>query len=367
MTYRSSLFVILISLYLMLPTSVLAQDATPSGDVGLPTTGINLTISPPLLNITTEPGATFSAVLKIKNNNSAPEAIRIDIMKFVADDTGGRPKIIPLDIGDTFPQWMNFSETEFIVPGQTWKTIDFTFQPPANASPAYYFAIVFKRQRETTVEEGFVSTGAPAILGLAKVSSSRVYHQVDLNQLDADTIGFTTDHYIYEFLPVNFEVSLANNGNVHELVYGNIFVDWLTGHKTDVAILDVNKDKSFILPQTKRTFYSSWADGFPVWQPVTDAAGAPVLNKKGKPVRKLHWDLQKLTSFRIGKYQGSLLVIYNDGVRDIPIEAQTSFWVIPWRILLAILVILILILIGFKNTLQHLYEKTKRRSPPPQQ
>ena len=50
-------------------------------------------------------------------------------------------------------------------------------------------------------------------------------------------------------------------------------------------------------------------------------------------------------------------MIYNDGYRDIPLEAQTEFWVIPWRILLAILVILLLILFGLKNTIQSTYNR----------
>jgi len=347
---------------------VYAQDASPS-TLGspepqvqaAPDTGINLTVSPSILDIRTEPGASFSAVLKIKNNNSKAESLQINLMKFTADETGSKPKLEPLGSGDIFPQWMNFSETEFIVEGKTWKNIQFTFLPPANASPAYYFAIVFNRKSEANIEDGAVAKGAPAILALAKIASSRVYHQLDLAQLDGGkTFGFKSDKYIYEFLPANFTVTLQNNGNVHEQAYGNIFIDWVSGRKTDIDILNVNQDRSFILPQSTRQFTSTWNNGFPVWEVQKDASGNPILDKKGQPKRKLAWDLNKLKSFRIGKFNAVLTMVYNDGIRDIPLESQVSFWVIPWRILLALLVLLILIIIGLKGTIQNVYDKAKQ-------
>jgi hypothetical protein len=42
-----------------------------------------------------------------------------------------------------------------------------------------------------------------------------------------------------------------------------------------------------------------------------------------------------------------------------PLEAQTSFWVIPWRILLALLIIVLLILFGFKGMIQNIWQKIK--------
>jgi hypothetical protein len=61
-------------------------------------------------------------------------------------------------------------------------------------------------------------------------------------------------------------------------------------------------------------------------------------------LKKKFWkDAAKL---RFGKYQAKLLLIYDDGHRDVPLEGTVSFWVVPWRLLLALLVN-VGIIIGF--------------------
>jgi hypothetical protein len=359
---KKMLILSLISYFLFLLSSpILAQTATPSAQATLPPpdTGVNLIVSPPILDLKTEPGLPITRTVKIKNNNDHPEALRIDLMKFTADETGARPTLRDLEPTDLFPQWLTFSEPTFIIPARSWKEISITFSPPENAAPAYYFVFVFTRQNEKKVEAGQSAQGAAAILTLAQISSSRVFHQLDLLSLNAKGFDFDTDKKFYEFLPTNFLITLQNSGNVHELPFGNIFIDWVTGNQIDVGIIDVNTERSHILPQTTRQYTNTWDNGFPVWVEKIDDAGNPVFDKNGNIKRTLHWDLSNITAFRIGKYRATLVMAYNDGTRDIPLEAQTEFWVIPWRILLALLVILIVIIIGLKGTISGLYKRLK--------
>lgn len=327
--------------------------------IPVPNTGLQLLLTPSLLDLRTEPGASKSALIKIKNLGDQTEQIRVDLMKFGPDETGSKPKLMELSAEDVFPAWINFSENNFLLEAKTWKAITMNFSPPADTAPAYYFAIVFNREKEIEIQNGQVAKGAAAILCLVQINNSRVFHQLDLMSLTGKGLNFTTDKYIYEFLPANFTATLTNQGNVHELANGNIFIDWLSGKKTDVGILEVNPEKSYILPQSTRTFTASWNDGFPVWEELRDESGQPILDKKGQPRHRLQWDLSKLNSFRIGKFRAILTLAYNDGVRDIPLEATTEFWVVPWRILLGLLVLLILIIIGLKGTIQNLYRRLK--------
>lgn len=351
---------------MLLSSPAAAQDATeaaatptPYPEIAPPNTGFKLTVSPPVLDMRTVPGVPTSTEIMVKSFSDSTEDITVSLMKFKPDETGAKPVLLDLEPTDEFPNWVTISESRFTLEPETWKHLTVTFAPPENALPAYYFAIVFNRQKEIEIQQGQVAKGAAAILVLTQISSSRVYHQLDLAQLDGNQLAFYTDRKIYEFLPVNFTTSIVNAGNVHELAYGNIFVDWVSGKKTDVAILDVNPERSFTLPQTTRTFENTWIDGFPHWEVVTDAGGNPVLKKNGQPERKLKWDFSKLTSFRIGKYSATLVLIYNDGTRDIPLEAQTDFWVIPWRILLALLIILLLILYSLKNIIHKAYDRLR--------
>jgi ABC-type glycerol-3-phosphate transport system permease component len=38
---------------------------------------------------------------------------------------------------------------------------------------------------------------------------------------------------------------------------------------------------------------------------------------------------------RFGKYTAKMLLVFDDGARDVPIEGVVSFWVIPWRLFIA--------------------------------
>jgi hypothetical protein len=71
----------------------------------------------------------------------------------------------------------------------------------------------------------------------------------------------------------------------------------------------------------------SWDDGFPKWVPSDSTVE-----------QELKWDFSQADRFRLGKYTAHLLMVYDNGERDIPIESYVSFWVIPWRVFLAILV-----------------------------
>ncbi|MBA3757574.1 hypothetical protein H0X09_01800, partial [Candidatus Saccharibacteria bacterium] len=57
-------------------------------------------------------------------------------------------------------------------------------------------------------------------------------------------------------------------------------------------------------------------------------------------------DVQKL---RFGHYTADLVLVYNDGQRDVPVTASVSFWVVPWRLLGVIfgLAVLIVALITY--------------------
>ncbi|MBI2439455.1 MAG: hypothetical protein HYV45_02555, partial [Candidatus Moranbacteria bacterium] len=59
----------------------------------------------------------------------------------------------------------------------------------------------------------------------------------------------------------------------------------------------------------------------------------------------LKWDWNDASKLRFGKYQAKLLLIYDDGTRDIPIEGMVSFWVVPWRII-AIIIFNFALIIG---------------------
>ncbi len=324
---------LLFFLILILPVS--AQ--TNSGD-------LRLTTSPLPINLKTAPGSIVTANLKVKNDGTKTENIKISLMKFKADSQTGAPMLLDREPGDDFFDWVSFSESSFTLPSNEWKTITAAFNVPTTASFGYYYAVVFSRADEEVKpgERQTVITGGTATLVLLEVQVPNAKREIQITE-------FSADKKMYEFLPAAFTVKLRNTGNVHIAPRGNIFIQHLPGgegagfinkgNKTDIAILEVNPGQGSILPDSPRSFEEKWDDGFPVYQVKTENGNA-VLDDKGNQVYELKWDFKDASKLRFGKYTAKLLMVYDDGKRDVPIEGEVSFWVVPWRIIVYVFAVI---------------------------
>ena len=77
--------------------------------------------------------------------------------------------------------------------------------------------------------------------------------------------------------------------------------------------------------------------------------GKAVIDDNGNAVYDVKWDFSKADKFRFGKYTAHALVVYDNGERDIPLEAKVSFWVLPWKLMAIALVLVLLVLAGMKS------------------
>lgn len=324
---------------------VLAQ--TSEGD-------LRITTSPLPINIKIVPGSTVSTPIKIKNDGSQTENIKVALMKFKADSVTGVPVLAERESGDDYFDWVTFSEKTFALPVNEWKTITATLNIPTSAAFGYYYAIVFSRADENVQagERQTVITGGTATLVLLEA-------QVPNAKREIQVTDFTVDKSMFEFLPATFSIKLRNSGNVHVAPRGNIFIS--KGNAKDIAILEVNPDKGSILPDSPRDFQGKWSDGFPYYTE-KQVDGKAVMDKSGKQEQELKWNFGDISKLRWGKYTASMLLIYDDGNKDVPIESQVSFWVIPWRLIGGILLIVIFIILGLKSTLQSSWKKFRGTS-----
>jgi hypothetical protein len=114
-----------------------------------------------------------------------------------------------------------------------------------------------------------------------------------------------------------------------------------------------------VLPGTKRVFPTDWNNGFPHYENVVED-GKTKTKPNGQPIRHLVWDIKQLGKIRIGKYTARVLVVYDDGKRDVPVEGYVSFWVIPWRIIAVLLVIIGLMVGGAYIMLRGAWKGARR-------
>ncbi|MDB5182043.1 MAG: hypothetical protein JWP13_806, partial [Candidatus Saccharibacteria bacterium] len=166
---------------------------------------------------------------------------------------------------------------------------------------------------------------------------------------EAKVAEIVASQKVYEFLPAKMTIKLRNAGNVHVAPSGTMFIK--QGSK-QVGALNFNVERGNILPGTNRTFEMSWNDGFPVFEEKTEGS---------KTTRSLKWNLSNLDKLRFGRYTANLVAVYDDGQRDVPVEAVVSFWVIPWRILGVLLLIILLVGFGTWALLRFVWKNVRRQ------
>ena len=315
---------------------VFAQAATatpaPSRDAAAPSTGLNLTLSPTYISLTTDPGKKVDSQFRVTNNNGFAEDLQVSIAKLeVGQD--GRPVLRDMETNDEFGKWISVTDGEFSLGGNQSKVVRFTIDPPDSAALGYYYTLLVSRQKAGGQAEGAqaVISGSAGITVLLDVRSPNAKRELQV-------ANFSTDKMVYEYLPTTFTVVVKNTGNVHVIPFGDIFIDSMF-HK-EIATLPANEGRGNVLPQSQREFNAVWDDAFAVMVPKTEN-GVTVKDGKGNVQYETKYDFSKANKFRIGKYTAHLIMVYDNGERDIPVEGTISFWIIPWRIILGGIVIIL--------------------------
>lgn len=311
--------------------------------------GFNIITSPLPIKLSTQPGKTVEAELRMKNQGTEPETIKVGLMKFAASGDTGEPDLFDLTSKDTYASWVHFSPAEFTAEPGVWKTVKMTIDVPTDASLGYYLAVTFARASQSKDPKVTSVKGAVATLVLLDARTGNEKRQLKL-------ASFSATRGLYEYLPAEFKIKVRNSGNIYLSPGGNIFIQ--RGNKT-IDTIDFNAAGGSVLPDSSRLFTVPWTNGFPVYKDRL-VGGKPVPGSDGRTEQSLKWDFTQANKLRIGRYNAKLLVVYNDGTRDVPVEAVVSFWVMPWKLLLLLLAILLLIGLGIFSFVRSALGKTKR-------
>lgn len=291
--------------------------------------GLNLTVSPPVIELNAKPGDTVKERFRVRNNQNNPVDLGIDVKKLSSDSTSGEPIPAEPTKEDEFVSWLTVDPSNVNVKPNEWQDVNFTLKIPENAAYGYYYVLrIHPTQKENIKGSGTSVQGQVLVVVLLNVVK-------DGAKAKAELVSFTPSVFVSEYVPVTFTAKISNTGNVHVKPAGNIFIR--SFHQKDIAILDINSGRQTVLPGGTRTFTSTWDDGFIVREPVTEN-GIQKMDKNGKPVTRLTINWDKLTHFRIGPYTATLLMVYDDGKRDATIEGTATFWLIPYTAIAVILV-----------------------------
>jgi len=321
----------LFSVLFFVPSQALAASAS----------GSSITTSPISRVLQASPGQSVSTTLSIMNNGLVPRIIQLQLETFKPYGTNGRAQITQPPANSPYISWAHFSENSFVLSPGIWQQVKLTITVPKSAALDYYYAVVVKPQVITSNPSGTNTNtlkGYNAILVLLDVLSPNAKAALTVK-------NFSASHGLYEYLPASFSVKTYNTGNVFMAPQGEIYISKSSRFANIIATIPFNASNGNVLPETTRIYNAQWTDGFPVFTPKT-VDGQPVLDGAGQPVEHLVWNFADANKFRFGEYYAKLVLVYNNGTRDVPVIAVVSFWVIPYKLGSIVLIFVLLCLGG---------------------
>jgi hypothetical protein len=316
-------------------SEAMAVAATPAQAASKPPAGSpgqGLEISPPVLELNANPGEKVTVQIRVRNVTNG-----VLIAKGKADDFGagtdesGQPKLLLDETGATrfsLKYWVSSVPDLQLAPSEL-KTTIITIAVPSNAEPGGHFGVV----RFTAVPPDLNGTGVALSASVGTLLLMKVAGPITdkLSTAQFSTGSITkaglgwVDKSFFEEAPVDFLVRLKNEGSVHEKPKGNITITNMFGKKSKPVV--VNQTGGNVLPDSIRRFESSYKD-------------------KGL----------------FGYYSATVNLTY---ANNQTLTAKTSFWVLPWKMILVVMSILvvaaILLRFGLKRYNDWIISQARRR------
>lgn len=284
---------IILTSYFINPSQVFAQSIS------------GLTAIPPRLEITAKPGEVVTKEIKVRNESQVSRNLVVETKDFIVSDSIGTP--IQIDNIDesvnrwAASTWIQVSPSKLTLkPGET-KSLSLTVIVPQKATSGGHYAMVLH-----SPDQGKISIDGSGAAIQTRVGSL-VYITVPgaINE-KAQIKEFSAPKFL-EYGPVNFKTVITNFSDIHILPLGKITVSGIFGLKTG----------EIILPET-RIF------------PLTDRIIESTLNKK----------------WLFGPFTAKISAAY--GTQGQALTGATTFWVIPWRLLVLILAAIIILIVLIK-------------------
>jgi len=291
---------------LLVAVSMLALAITTSERVEAQASNANaaqgIEISPALVELNGAAGGTYAINLTVTNVTATDLLYTVSVDDFTAKDETGTPQIL---LDSTLPEsasirsWVS-TPTFFTLKSRESRTVTAQVTIPANAEPGGHYGVVRFSGQPPEVEDTGVGLSASAgTLLLIRVDGD-VKEQASLASFFTAMNGNQSS--FFETSPISFVTRINNQGNIHVKPVGSIEVKDAFG--SIITTIPLNDERSNVLPDSIRRFDTQFDGG---WM--------------------------------IGYYTANLTLGY--GTTGQALTSTISFWVIPYRLILATLFVLV--------------------------
>ncbi len=269
-------------------------------------------LEPAKFEVSLDPGQSVSKDLTITNRMKETRRFKVEVEDFTGSKSGERAVVLmgeergPYSLKDYIePELREFS----LEPNQKM-VMSVKINIPEDAQPGGLYGSVLissiPTQKETELAEQGAKSGAVIISRLGALFFVRVNGDVVEKGSMKDFRVIPSKKVFFQNAPTGFEILFQNKGSVHLNPYGVIKIKNILGGVVD----EIKVDPYFAMPDSLR-------------------------------YRQVKWGKRIL----LGRYEATALI--NRGYDDIVDEMSVSFWILPWKLIVSIFtIILLIVLVG---------------------
>lgn len=276
-------------------------------------TGDNLAIGdfvvgPGRSELQIKPGESATIEISVSNRISDNRTFELTVEDMAGTSDASRSVIL---LGNekgpyTIKDYITFKANSFVLDLGERARIPVTITIPPDAEPGGHYGSVLI----STVQEGELQPGdaarSPIVARVGTLFFVTVPGEITQSG-ETKEISLLQKKWWYERGPIEFTILYENTGSIHLNPYGELRIKNLLGE--EVGFLEL--EPWFVLPQSLRS-------------------------------RDVTWDRELL----FGRYVATAFV--NRGHGDIIDERTVVFWVLPWKVMGGMFLVVFIILLGFR-------------------
>lgn len=277
-------------------------------------------VGPGRSEITVSPGDTVIQEITVTNRISKNRVFNFEVEDITGSTDGSAA--VSLTNGQRGPysikDYVSFPEKSINLDLGERARIPVKITIPADAEPGgFYGSVLVSTDRAADTDDENVSR-APVIARIGSLIFVRVRGSAEIGG-QTKSISTVGDTMWYEKGPITLSIAYENTGAVHVNPYGEVSVKNMFGEEVGFVELD----PWFVLPKSLRS-------------------------------REFDWDRE----FLLGRYTVTAKI--NRGYDDVIDEVTTTFWVLPWKIVVGVFLALFIIIFSIRAFL-HTFEFSRRK------
>lgn len=277
---------------------------------------LSIGVAPTSENLTLSPGEVYTGEIVFWNLSSTNDTYKVFVSGFeqIENQPGTAVILTPEEDEEALysaSKWVTVEKDVLTLESNKNTKLKYTIKVPQDATNGEYNVEIFlisqsEFQQSGTAAFASLAAGTPILI---KIGDEFVEN--------AELLEFVSDKKSYEKIHATFYTRIKNLGDTHIKPKGEIIIENI--FKQEVARIPFNKNNQSLLRDTTGDYEDYW-----------DQSSY----------------LSPNNAIAIGPMKAVLLVTYRSFDPGFAIlNAETTFWIIPWKIVIAILLVIILAII----------------------